>query len=163
MRLSMKRRRPADQPALVTLLPRGDVVDLVLRPTLWAAAGAGKDRVRPGEPGFIPGIHDDPTVVADTAYVRRMRNWFRPGSDDDKKKFMAFLPRVLAKLTDADRPDWQRHDRAVIAAALAEDLGLKIRGAKWCETDLTVRRLDVVDADQHCPPPTMPGPLSPQR
>ncbi len=132
---------PSDRPTMVTLLPRGDVVDLVLRPTLWAAAGAGKDRVRPGEPGFMLGIHDDPVTVADTDYVRRMRYWLHP--ETNKAKLISYVPRVLAQLAGADRPDWQRHDRAVIANALAEDLGLQIRGAIWCQTDLTVRRIDV--------------------
>lgn len=143
---------PADHPALVTLQPCGDVVDLAMRPTLWAAAGAGKDRVRPGQPGFFPGIHDDPTVVADVAYVRRMRHWFGPGADDDMAKLTAFVPRVLSKLADADRPDWQRHDLAIQATTLAEDLGIQIiSGAVWCETDITVRRVDAVDAYPDAP------------
>lgn len=132
---------PSSDPTLVTMLPRGDVVDLALRPTLWAAAGAGPKRVKPGEHGYVPGVDDDPTVVTDTDFVRQMRRWINPEAARDK--LVAYVPRVLAQLAAADRPAWQRHDRAILAATLAEDLGLAIRSAVWCSQDLTVRRIDV--------------------
>ncbi|OYQ31461.1 hypothetical protein CHU95_20125 [Niveispirillum lacus] len=89
-------------------------------------------------------------AVADTAYVRRMRYWLHP--DTDKTKLTAYVPRVLAQLAGADRPDWQRHDLSIQATTLAEDLGIKIiSDAVWCETDLTVRRVDAVDADPDAP------------
>jgi len=131
-------------PLLVTL-PDGVVVDLLARPTLWSAAGAkaNGNRPNPGHPDYDPRLHGDPVFWVDTDFVRCMRQSLAEATPD---RIATYIPAALA-VAGRDNPVWQRHDAAIVAEALAEELKLRIVGAVWCDRDRTVRRLDIVTSD----------------